>query len=567
MATIQSLHISNFRGIKNFSQTFNATPLVCIIGRGDSGKSSILEAISYVLSPNWNLPFHDSDFYNCDTTHPIEIEVTVRDVPNELLNENKYGLYIRGLDISTGEIHDNLADNHINVLTIKLVVLKDLEPNWYVIKNDETGQVKFSASDRAKLNVFMVSDYMDRHFSWNKGNPLHSLLKQENPSEENENIITDALREAKKTIDTYNFPAFESVVNRIKSTARLLGIDISKARTTIDFRDLLIKDGKVSLHENDIPFRLKGKGSKRLISIAIQLALAESGGIILIDEIEQGLEPDRIEHIVNTLKKTFRGQVFITTHSRDVLVGLEASDLFLLKENTNKLITFSNTLQGCLRKNPEAFFAKKVIVSEGATEIGICRSLEKYRIRQGKENIAVLGIRFADGTGSEMINYAAGFKASGYETCLFCDSDRKDIKDQKENIREMGIEIIDWADGESLESTVLKSIPLEVVTELLELAAKIKHSESGINVEQIQIEQWNSIKKIFGIDCPNTIIDTPKLRDAIGKAANKGDWFKTQTKGEALGDLIFKHLDNLHDDNILKKQLSKLSDWIEQNGI
>ena len=56
-----------------------------------------------------------------------------------------------------------------------------------------------------------------------------------------------------------------------------------------------------------------GKGSKRLLSMAIQLALAKAGGIVLIDEIEQGLEPDRIRTIINKLSQVETGQIFVTT--------------------------------------------------------------------------------------------------------------------------------------------------------------------------------------------------------------------------------------------------------------
>ena len=79
MARIHELKIKNFRGIRNFSYSFGATNLICLIGRGDSGKSTILDAISYVLSSSWNLTFFDSDFYKCKTDTPIEMD-DLRDV-------------------------------------------------------------------------------------------------------------------------------------------------------------------------------------------------------------------------------------------------------------------------------------------------------------------------------------------------------------------------------------------------------------------------------------------------------------------------------------------------------
>lgn len=64
---------------------------VCLIGRGDSGKTSILKAISYVLSPNWNISISDLDFYNADITQNIIIEVVVGDLPKELITLQNMG--------------------------------------------------------------------------------------------------------------------------------------------------------------------------------------------------------------------------------------------------------------------------------------------------------------------------------------------------------------------------------------------------------------------------------------------------------------------------------------------
>lgn len=74
---IVEVNIKNFRGIKTFKQSFYNKKLVCLIGRGDSGKSTILDAISYALSPSWNIPFNDNDFYNGDTSIPITIDISI----------------------------------------------------------------------------------------------------------------------------------------------------------------------------------------------------------------------------------------------------------------------------------------------------------------------------------------------------------------------------------------------------------------------------------------------------------------------------------------------------------
>lgn len=62
MAKLRFLKISHFRGIKIFEQTF-LDGITCIIGRGDSCKSTILDAISidsveYIAGVSRNVRFY-----------------------------------------------------------------------------------------------------------------------------------------------------------------------------------------------------------------------------------------------------------------------------------------------------------------------------------------------------------------------------------------------------------------------------------------------------------------------------------------------------------------------------
>ena len=52
-------------------------------------------------------------------------------------------------------------------------------------------------------------------------------------------------------------------------------------------------------------------------------------------------------------------------------VELSYENLFLVRKGQASLTAFDKTLQGVLRANPEAFFARKVLVVEGQTEEGI----------------------------------------------------------------------------------------------------------------------------------------------------------------------------------------------------
>jgi putative ATP-dependent endonuclease of OLD family len=575
LGKIIDLSIQNFRGISRFSQRFNSD-LICLIGRGDSGKTTILEAISAVLSPSWNLTFYDTDFHQCDIEKPIEIIVSLINFPSDLLRDHKYGLYSRFLNPKNGDIKDVLTDGYQNVLTLKLMVDKTLEPKWTVISSRDQEDKPISASDRAKLNCFIVSDYVDRHFSWSKGNPLYSLLKakETNPEAENKNIVIDALREAKEKIDGDSFDTLSDVMDDITKNASAFGLDISKTHTTIDFKDLTIKDGRVCLHDENIPFRLKGKGSKRLASIAIQSALSKEGGIMLVDEIEQGLEPDRIRLLARTLKEENSGQVFITTHSRDVITELSSEDLIVIikdKETFEMKVSpldyNAEKLQGVVRACPEAFFAKKVIVCEGATEVGICRALDKYRKRNNKSLMSFEDCAYVDGTGSEFANRVIQIKEAEIAVTALCDSDDKGINSKKKNMQNAGVFIVDCQEYNSLEDQSFLDLPWEQVLELIDYATKA-HSKTSASIEN----------EILSNYCEDSLPDcwrdneTPDLRKAIASASQqkhkdkddkKKPWFKRIDHGEALGKVIFKCFDTMEDGIHLKMMFKKLDDWIE----
>lgn len=376
MARIHQLKICNFRGIKQFEQCFGDTNLIVLIGRGDSGKSTILKAISLVLSPAWNRTFSDADFYGLDTTKCIKIEVSLRYVPRKLLSDTKYGRYKRLLinkkiinDISkSGEEPSAQGED---ILTIKLVVDYTLQPKWYVVNNNrKPKKIEINHRDRALLDMFMIADYADNHFSYNKLSPLYALLKKRLSDQDKkkrlsvpdtiEKKLVDVVRQAYKSVaSNVSFQEFEDVISKIKEKALHLGIEIDDLKTLLEYKGNAYTESDITLHDaQNRPLWMYGKGSKRLLSIAIQLALAEAGGIILIDEVEQGLEPDRIVRVIRDMKESVdvKGQIIVTTHSSYVLVESDYSQVYLSRKGKNQLIAFTEEEQPILRAQPHAFF-------------------------------------------------------------------------------------------------------------------------------------------------------------------------------------------------------------------
>ena len=268
MSKLEYLKISHFRGVESFEQRF-CNGITCIIGRGDSGKSTILEAISLLFAQSWTIRLNDSDFYECNIDNPIIIEGTVSGLPHELIT--KYDNHVRGI-LPDGKLIDDMESDEAkeseHVLSIRLTIKRDLEPLWEVVSNNGEDPTSIKAVDRGKINVYAVTDYTDRHFSMNKGTPLYSLYKQLKGYvvEDTSNTVLDIVRNAKKAFDKTVGDSFNEVVSVVKVKAEELGIALNKMNANLDHSDIAINENKVSIHENGIPFRLKGKGSKRLLS-------------------------------------------------------------------------------------------------------------------------------------------------------------------------------------------------------------------------------------------------------------------------------------------------------------
>lgn len=569
MAKLRHLKINHFRGIESFEQSFS-DGITCIIGRGDSCKSTILDAIAYTFAQSWSLRLNDSDFYMCDTSSPIIIEGVVSDIPDDLIS--KYCNHLRGITLDGQLVDDMESDDAINALealTIRLSVGRDLEPSWEVVSYNGSDPTVIKSADRSKLNVFMISDYADRHFSLNKGNPLYSLYKQLNnePLPDNENLVLDVIRNAKNAFDENIGNRFESVIEKIRDVAGELGITLHEMKAMLDHKDIAINENKVSIHEDGIPFRLKGKGSKRLLSLAIQLAQTQHSGVILIDEIEQGLEPDRVQHLVNVLSKYEDKQIIITTHSSNVIVEIPCTSLYIMRKESHKLQYVEREMQGCIRKNPEAFFAKKILVCEGATEIGFCRSINEYRISHNKTSASSMGIRFADGSGNEMVNYIIGFKNLSYPTALFCDSDCTKVNNRKQEFRDFGIYVIDYEDGYSIEQQIFKDAPWGIVKELIQIAIDKIVDDGGKTVDDAEKQIFESVnaRLINKMTHTDNWHDEERedLRIALGMTAKKNEWYKRQTYGERIGKSILKSYSELAEGCGIKRIIDNISTWID----
>lgn len=562
MAHLHYLHIENFRGIENFSNTFGPENYCVLIGRGDSGKSTILKAISYLLNPSWNLKITDFDFHNMDVQKNILIEGVFTDIPDEIGSFEKFGQYVQVID-TNGTVTSNIEEvEGIRCIKIRFVVDDSLEPKWYVVSDREIGNKEISSRDREKFKMFSVSDYIDSQFSLCKGSPLSRLLTASSRQsvQSLRKIFAELSREAYQIVSqTDKLDNLRDHVSVLKSKANTFGLKLEDLVALIEFSGSSYNESNISIHHNNIPARLLGKGSKRLLSIAIQMELISEGGIVLIDEVEQGLESDRIRHLVKHLFRTSKGQVFLTTHSNDVLVEAKCNQVFLMKKEATTLRHFNTSKQGILRKHPKAFYGLRVVSCEGATEEGLVRALGDYL--QAKTNLGIEGrdiVTIDAGGGNEFYKMAVAFSECDFNVVVFCDSDKEaDLADDKNVVLANHIPIVQCEMGLALEQQIFNHIPWDGVLELLKWADE----NTDKSIFPISETLLSSVDEIANLQEK----DREDARKKIGAAAkSKQAWYKNINGGEALGEVIMRYFDGMNDDNPLKKEISELLNWIEQ---
>ena len=548
---IRKINIKNFRGIKELDWSLPAEDIFCLIGKGDSSKSTLLEAIRYAFHPQWNVTFTDSDFYNCKFNEPIVIEVTIGDLIEEFCSLAKYGQHLRGWDKATQKLVDEPGELE-EVMSVRLTVGKELEPKWVVFTDRTPEGVAFKSADRNKVAVGMIGAYSEKQLSWSTGTALAKLTEAQSLTE----LLATASRTVKTSLDDVreeSLKNFDAAATKSQGIARILGVPVLEGyKAHLDLSSINLKVGGLALHDGEIPLRQLGLGSRRMLLCGIQKMGLEEGHITLFDEVEFGLEPHRISRLLKHVREDKKGQYFLTTHSPVVLRELTIKELYVVhsRDGTVKILpAFCDSLkeheaQGKMRSSPEAFLSKKVVVCEGATEVGFLRGFDDYKLGLSRDPLSFHGVSLLDARGgSQVKGLAKAFHALGYDVSVVADADADDQfspADIKE-LQDLKIPVIVWSDKLSVEQRAFRDIPWPIVQSSVKLAA-----------EELNFLAQAHVQSKYGAALSNDVdtwVDSEQLRIAIGLAAKKCNWYKDITRG----DLWFKTIQAAYQSDEFKK--------------
>lgn len=556
---IVNLSISNFRGIRQASIDLSpSNNLCCIIGPGDSTKSTLLTAISWVFWPTYNLPATDLDFYNCQTSNPISIEATVTDFPEEMKSDHLFGMYLRSLPPYANG-NDDPTDNLV-CITIRLEIDANLEPRWSLVKNSKDER-RVSAADRKQLCAIRIGSPPAGDFVWGRNSILHSYI------DASKTLVSASIAATRTVAQMSSFSELDNIAGRVSTIAAPFGVAINPDELhNRYFMNRGSISSSVGLFENEVPLFQKGTGTQLLLSAALGIKSADHGAILLIDEIETGLEPFRLRGLIRALRDEASenaGQVIVTTHSPVTLTEAKIEEVHIA-HNSKGIMSLTpassgdsevdEELQKLLRSSSEAFLAKKIIVCEGKTEAGFIRGVERagdygFLSRNGAATDISRG-------GDMMFEHASHWKRLGYEACIIMDSDVPEHESKKDAASGNSIEVFDWDKGNNLEKQLFNDAPDSLISQMLEVAVNHRGADTITN----------DLKK-RGLDY-QTLLGQASFSDeerlSIGLAASKAGWFKLIDPAEDLGGIIFSSISLFDNESKTSQTLRKLYGWVQR---
>jgi len=545
------LEVQNFRGIRSLAWA-PAPGMNCLIGPGDSTKTTILDAIELCLNPRSYIFADDCDFYDLNVKDPIRITATLAGLPSHFKTEDRYGLHLRGWDQAEAKIVDEPATGLDEALSITVTIDQSLEARWFIhndrIDASESDPPTVRYKDAKQLATNRLGPFAERHLGWGRT----SVLTRIGESGEGFSLqLAEAGRAARASFKAGDQGVFKKAVDRAEELSKLFAVPVrGKFTAELDVQGVSITSGGISLHDGNLPLRRLGTGSARLLVSALQHD-AGPPHIAIIDEIEHGLEPHRVARLLKYLKTpkangdAGQPQIFATTQSPVVIRELTAADVFAVRSKAGVTTVASvsatakdiDTAQRHLRGTPEAFLGRKVLVGEGRTEQGLARGLDEWWQASEQNSFALQSVVAIDGGGKDKAPLVAEhLRDLGYDVWLLLDSDKPPNEAALKRAKEKGAVVHQWPGECSTEERLFLDLPWDGVRAMIKLAVEIVGQDSVMAVMDRALSAANLPTATDAKLGPDR--DKEDVRRVLGKVANDKGWFKDIARGERLAATI-----------------------------
>lgn len=421
------LKITNFRAYKNMQILDINKDFTALVGKNDSGKSSVLEALEIFFE---GLPEKDDLCVDCDCKKititcvfdqlpdTITVDSTADTTLEEeyLLNENgnleitkEYDcggqLVKKDYDIFIEALHPS-SENMNDLLTLKNEELKNRAKSLDIKSSDDrsNNEIRKSIWKSGELNLKItrlsyndLSDkFQDVYKNLEKCFPEFFIFKVDRQTTDSDSEAKDpiqlAVKEAKKELDGKIKDLENEITDRVKKVTasaleKLKEMDPKLAKDLMpEFkkRPTWSFDYKIKDHRN-VPLNKRGSGTRRLVLLNFFRAEAErkSGGeeaniIYAIEEPETSQHPSNQRMIIDAFKELSddpKRQVIISTHSSELIDSLKDDSIRFIS-NEDEGPTIINGRKGLVLASEslgrisaqQIGSAKKLVLVEGVSD-------------------------------------------------------------------------------------------------------------------------------------------------------------------------------------------------------
>lgn len=529
---IRSLTIKRYRGIETFAWKPNPG-INCLVGPGDSFKSTVLAAISLLLAPYPLGPCSEFDFYRRRLADGFEIEAYIGNLDLQALGSEQKLPHLHGWQQGAPvALPEGGAEP---VLRCRVRGNPDLELVYELPMAGADQPPPFSSSLRRKLMLARLAGEERATRDLRLG--IGSLLDRHLKTSEMRASVHETIASATAAMEVP--AAAQTALAGIKTSFRSVGLpaDLHLGLVPTQGNALV---GMVALMSGAsvteaIPIANAGTGTKQMALLSLSAALVGSAPILVIDEPERGLEPYRQRSVAQRITQLTgsHGQAFLTTHSPAILETLPPDSVWRMRHGQQPLRFAGNALNRLLANDPEAFFARIPILCEGVTEMGLLDELLPPLLGHGLDGH---GIRLVDGEGQpNVLDIADAFAGAGIVYGAFLDNE--DTYSGRRN-RLRGEKCIDfiWAGTKNIEDATCRGLARDGLFQLIADAAEATQIEARYLEDQVfqaipESARQGGARALQTADYQDEI-----LRSAFYAAmtAKKSAWFKSREGGRIL---------------------------------
>ena len=405
MHRLSHLTIKNFRACRDVSLLLEGyTPLV---GQNNTGKSTILQAIGWVLKP---AALSSSDFY--DTEAPVEVAACIEGIAEDIIDripEKRHRtaiepycrdgqLWIRATATGTGAkaikkevwdveqcTDDNLPSYWRDYPTGLPQAVSALLPEPLIVHamhdiGEDLGKAKAGTTIKGLLDEIMVP-LLESHKEL--GTALDTIR----------NILTTDGNHRSDHLQQFDNDATKVLTHFFPGLELDLDLQVVDVKEFFKAGDLHVTDKMTGDRRR---FDQMGTGAQRAIQMALIRYLAEtrngntdrsSRRLLLIDEPELFLHPQGVRRLRQALASLANSgfQVVFSTHSPLMLSRENAADTVIMSKNAENGVIVRKPLRQAVKEAidgaesqsrtlfelsnlAEIYFSERVVICEGKTD-------------------------------------------------------------------------------------------------------------------------------------------------------------------------------------------------------